>query len=161
MRVLIFRHAEKPEGAGDPHLSSLGWRRAGAMARRWRDWAGPAQGLFAAAARESSNRPVETVSLLATTLRLPILCDLATEQTDALAARLRAPDAPWRAGTALVCWRHETIPAIAAALGAPGVPGEWPAGDYDPLWCVSVAADGSVRLDTSGVLPGPEGSSGP
>lgn len=67
-RVLLLRHAEKPKGDNDPHLSDRGHERAAALAVRIPHVFGRPDQLFATAPSSESNRPVETLTPLSSAL---------------------------------------------------------------------------------------------
>jgi broad specificity phosphatase PhoE len=72
--IFIIRHGEKPEGKGDPHLSAAGWDRAWKLASK-PEGIGPPTHVFAAAASPEGNRPVETISPLASALGLTMAAE--------------------------------------------------------------------------------------
>jgi hypothetical protein len=144
---MIIRHAEKPDadgntavnesGQADPRsLIPRGWQRAGAWAELFQPSLGqqtklprPAAIFASAPAKQhddngsKSRRPLETVSPLAAKLGIAVDTRFSKGDEQALAAEIGGLD-----GVVLVCWQHEDIPAIAAALApAPaGVPARWP-----------------------------------
>lgn len=148
--ILIIRHAEKPDGASrgiddtgaedSKSLTPRGWQRAGA----WAEFFAPARDCAAAiptpttifaAAPESrketkasndgskSRRPLQTVSPLARKLKLAP--DLRFSKGDEEAV---ADAAAKNGGIVLICWQHEDIARISAALRPrpDGVPTDWP-----------------------------------
>lgn len=159
-KIMLIRHAEKPEdggaqgvsllGAADDHeLIVRGWQRAGALVRLFNPVGGrPAvQGLavptavFASAAvhGENSLRPQHTVMPLCEDLRTIPNIAFVPEDHAGLAEAILA-----QAGPVLVSWHHEDIPGIVHAL-APGVvcPAAWPHDRFDLVWVLDRA--GSER----------------
>jgi len=45
----------------------------------------------------------------------------------------------------LICWEHKILRDIAKGFGVADVP-EWPDEQYDRVWVISFAADGSTTL---------------
>jgi hypothetical protein len=158
--ILIMRHADKPEPGGDsgvdavglPDKNSLtprGWQRAGI----WAELFAPSLGqqsvlpgptaIFASAPASKaeflaghggskSRRPLETISPLAAKLGINVDLRFAKGQEADLAAAISLPD-----GVVLVCWQHEDIDAIAAALSPQpqGVPDGWPGDRFNVVFC--------------------------
>jgi hypothetical protein len=156
--ILLIRHAEKPEAARDirgvdidghenpAELSVAGWQRSGALPRLF----SPAQAaemlprpdvIFAAASHARSARPVRTVQLLAQMFGLELRDRHGSEDVDALVQEIRSCT-----GVVMVCWRHETIAAIARAFldDTSPVP-EWDAQRFDMVWVLSLT-DGRWTL---------------
>jgi hypothetical protein len=107
--------------------------------------------LFAAADSAKSSRPRETLEPLARAFDLPI--DASTSDVNAVAERLRDVQSD---AVVLISWRHQTLPALAHALGASDVPASWPANIYDRIWRLTPMVDGAVRLADlpMGLMPG-------
>jgi broad specificity phosphatase PhoE len=133
-KIIIIRHAEKPNDDTDPHLAPAGWKRAWALSSN-PGLVGPPSVIFAAAASLGSNRPVETISPLAAALGLSIDATISDHEIERLSAKLRA----LAEGTvALVCWHHERIPKLARELGVSNAPRDY--GDvYDQVWELTAA----------------------
>lgn len=134
-RILLIRHAEKPEGRsrgvnqdGSPDDKSLtvrGWERAGALIAQFAN----AKSLFAS--HSSSNRPRETLEPLAQKLNLEL--DLAFGKGDEqrLAKAAKACD-----GVVVICWQHEYMSAVANAIlgDSTTAPQKWPEDRFDVTW---------------------------
>jgi len=153
--VLLIRHAEKPDGPGgtgltpcghaDPaSLTVRGWQRAGALAALFASnpllapWMPSPDKIYASAFREGgghSRRPEQTVQPLARKLGVPVDLCWALHQEEAFADALARS-----VGTALVCWQHQGLAALARAIAAPQrvteLPAEWswPDDRYDVIW---------------------------
>lgn len=158
--ILLLRHAEKPgvlTGAGvdpmgraDPsRLAVRGWQRAGALAALLAgathpDLPAPAR-LYAAASTARSCRCEDTLAPLARKLGLVTDTSFTRGQEQALADQLTAGGQP-----ALVCWKHEGLPALARCLvnvTLPiALPAEWPDTRYDLIWRLTQHA-GQWRLE--------------
>ena len=156
--VMIIRHGEKPDGSdpgvdanGHPDDSSLtatGWNRAQHLV----NLLDPAQGapraglarpsaIYAAAANSNGDgtRTRETVGPLADALGIPVNTSFGKGDEQALIEHVIA-----QPGTALICWQHGEIPAIAAAFPSvtPTPPAQWPADRFDVIWTFSRTPDG-------------------
>jgi hypothetical protein len=167
--IMIIRHGEKPLGPGPPDgvtmdgvpdpesLTPVGWARAGALVPLFAPPAGPTgRGLARPTAVFASNRSgpaggsareEETVIILAARLGVELNTDYGAGEEDRLVGALALCPGP-----ALVCWKHDLIPAIANGLGdvSPAVPRAWPEDRFDLVW-VFVRTHEGVR----GARPGP------
>jgi phosphohistidine phosphatase SixA len=115
--VLLVRHAEKAAGpAGDPALSEAGTRRAAALAAALEN-AG-----VTAIVTTQLRRTKETAAPLAAKLGLTPEVVPAGGDADAHAAAVAAAVRRHAGGVVLVVGHSNTVPAIAAALGAPRLP---------------------------------------
>jgi hypothetical protein len=155
--ILLIRHAEKlPAG---PHLSMLGARRAEALPQLFGGTAAAAPHdlprpafLFAARATRKSNRPVETLTPLSEALRVPIDSKFDDADYKGLARLLLGGK---YAGTVVVVsWRHDSLPALAKALGAKPPDKTWPDAQFDRVWRIDYREGGPVLTDVpQGLLP--------
>ena len=152
--IILLRHAEKPDarcngvgvdGRADVHsLTPRGWQRAGALVALLSPnpllssrLPTPSK-IYASAFREGgghSRRPEQTMLPLAAKLGLTVDLTWALGQEREIGAGLAAG-----AGTTLVCWQHQGLPALARAIMAPqflaALPEgwKWPAECYDVIW---------------------------
>jgi hypothetical protein len=155
--IMLIRHAEKPaegeqgvnhRGHPDPtSLSVTGWMRAGGLVRLFNvpdeRTAMPhlvrPQFLVAARATDSrpSTRPRDTLQPLAQALGVAIDETLAADDPPhTVAAHLRQLPGP-----VLVCWRHDTLPALAnELLQRAEAPGRWPEHTCDMVWVLEQAS---------------------
>lgn len=161
--VLIIRHAEKP--ATGQGLSPRGQQRAEAYKDYFTNFTVDSkrlepQALFAAKDSENSHRPRLTVEPFAKAAKLPIDTRFASNQSDHLAADLRATE---QGKVVLVCWHQAVIPDLLRALGEKPkklLPnGEWPDSVYDWVILLSYDQDGrlvpaSSKRITEHLLPG-------
>ena len=138
--IMLIRHAEDNENS--PSLSARGWQRTGALVRLFapldpqmlRKHLATPRHIVAARSDERSSRPVDTVRPLAEMLGLPVDDSLSGDDPPARVAQaLRALDTPL-----LVCWRHDTLPALADALlqRAGDTPPKWPDERHDVVWVI-------------------------
>jgi hypothetical protein len=157
-KIMVIRHGEKPQGASVPYgvtiegvqdaesLLVAGWTRAGALAVLFAPARGPLQSpglavpqyVFAApdAAGSASERPMETVSIVAQKLKLATDSKYSVGDETALSAAAMACD-----GVVLVGWEHDHIPLIAnAILGNPTAPQRWPGNRFDMVWVFDLDA---------------------
>ena len=89
VKILIMRHAEKPDDPSDPNLSPEGQDRAKALVTWYPETFGPPDVIFAAAISKHSERPIQTVQPLADALGLELLTPYADENYAALAEALQ------------------------------------------------------------------------
>jgi broad specificity phosphatase PhoE len=155
-KIMLIRHAEKPNGDGTPGLmpdgaqnpkalNALGWTRANALVGLFAPanealprppLARPAS-LFASGSE--SLRPRQTITPLAAALNLPV-ATLPKGQEAELVAEVKAAQGP-----ALISWQHEAIPEIATLIRgrADGLPPVWPGRRFDLVWVFDLNADGT------------------
>jgi hypothetical protein len=168
---MVIRHGEKPaktdpaagiDLSGRPDIHSLtaqGWTRAAYLVGLFGGGGGPAQlprpaVIYAFGPGKGDGegtRPRETVGPLAAALDIPVDTTFSRGQETALAQRAAS-----QVGPTLICWRHESIPAIGAAFApaSPAPPASWPDEVYDRVW-VFTAGDGGWRFeDVSQMLGG-------
>ena len=153
-QIILIRHAEKPPDPENPHLSHAGVKRAGqlvsfittdpAMTRF-----GLPVAVFATQATKHDNgqRTQETVAPLARALKLPVQTPYLAKDYAALAKVILATPA-YAGKTVLICWNHEEIPPLAAALGVTPEPPKWKGSVFDQVYVISYP-DGQARLVTT------------
>ncbi|MBV9997542.1 MAG: histidine phosphatase family protein [Verrucomicrobia bacterium] len=139
-KILIMRHAEKPEAHRDPHLSPEGEERAARLVTYIPETFGIPDFLFATQESPDSNRPFETLKPLSDQVGIPIDQTFSDGQHKALAEELLS-DPRYNGALALVCWHHEKIPKLAAELGAipSEVPDPWDDAVYDLVLALEYA----------------------
>lgn len=142
--VLLIRHGEKPTDINDSHLSQDGLARATMLAIEIPRLYPALSSLFATAESKHSLRPIETVTPLGIATGLPVSHTLADEQYPDLAFALL--DGGYAGQTILVCWHHGRIPELARLLGAQDAPTTWDDSDFDHIWQLDYAVDGTVRF---------------
>jgi hypothetical protein len=144
--ILLMRHAEKPPGESHAHLSGAGRARARRLARSIPALWGRPDFLFAAADKSGSVRPRETLEPLAAALGLEINRHFSDRDSAGFAAKLLT-DPAFNGKRILVCWRHDALPTLARALGAPPglCPDPWPDGLYDLVLRLDYGADGNPQ----------------
>lgn len=151
-RIVLMRHAEKPDDPGDPHLSPAGKKRAQKISQ-WLEtnyYSATNRDnlvLFAAepTRRGRSLRCEETLTPFSKLSGLPINTPCAAADYATLAHRLQT-DASLRGKTVVICWVHEYMPEFAAALGVRPRPDKWKGEDYDSAYLIQFR-DGKAVLE--------------
>ena len=153
-RIVLIRHGEEPRNAADPHLSKDGRARAKAFVDfMTHDPAmlrlGTPAAIFATATTKDNNgqRTQETVTPLASALRLPVLTPYHSKDYEKLAKRVLSD--PSLAGkTVVICWNHEWLPQLAAALGVSPEPTGWKGKVYDLVYVITYKSRRAVLTTT-------------
>jgi hypothetical protein len=139
--ILIIRHAEKPDDEGDPHLSAAGRARARMLAEELPSLYPTLHRLFATAPSKASNRPYETIVPLAAATGLKIDSSFTDKQHAELSEHILKHLNEYAGKTVLICWHHETIPAIArGGFGQQSAPARWPKQIFDQIWQIDYVA---------------------
>lgn len=151
--IVLIRHAEKPDDPDDPHLSPEGVQRAERLVQYvTTDPVMASVGLpvavFATRTTKHDNgqRTQETVAPLARALKLTVLTPYLGKDYTAL-ARLILASPEYAGKTVLICWNHETIPQLAAALGVTPEPPKWKGKVYNHVYVISYR-NGAAELTT-------------
>jgi hypothetical protein len=173
-KIMLIRHAEKPNGDGDPGLmpngaenpralSATGWKRANALAGLFN----PPDGALARpplakpsslfASGSESLRPKQTIAPLAAVLNLSVRTFLKGQEVELVAAAKGADD------PILISWQHEAIPEIAALIcsRADDIPPRWPSHRFDLIWAFDLQASGTWRFTQLPELVMPGDSTAP
>lgn len=148
-KIMLIRHAEKPNGVDDgvsptgkqgtQHLSPRGWQRAGALTALF---AHPASTMahqplakpdHLFALRDGSRRSMQTVSPLSDKPGIPVQPGMKGHEAELAEKAAALP------GVVLIAWQRERIPLIAARLlaGSPDerqYPKVWPPDCFDMVW---------------------------
>ena len=145
--VLLIRHAEETKG---PHLNGDGRARAEALPGLFPTRFAKPTALYAAKSTANSLRCLETIEPLAKALQIRVDHSFVDAKFNALAKSILSND-----GVVLVCWKHDGLPALAAALGVKQPPA-WPSKQYDHIWQITYSPDGSAALKdiSQRLLPG-------
>ncbi|MBI5766981.1 MAG: hypothetical protein HZA93_04250 [Verrucomicrobia bacterium] len=149
-QIIFLRHAEKPDSGID--LSEKGRERAQALVALFTQDAralehGPAAVIYAMkqARLTTSARPIQTIEPTARALGLTVDARFTRDEVSAVArALLMDPRADGK--TVIVCWEHDAIPKILAALGWRKGPDQWPGKSYDRLWVLDFAGGRPARF---------------
>ncbi|WP_426424174.1 hypothetical protein [Bradyrhizobium genosp. A] len=125
-QVLVMRHAEKPDDAGDPNLSPAGFQRAENLVPYVQEKFGKPSFLFAAATSAKSRRPLQTIQPLSNALSVAVDASIGDKDYEQLAVKLLNGQ-QYEGCLTVVCWHHEKIRELAHALRAQH-------GDYPDPW---------------------------
>jgi hypothetical protein len=159
-KVILIRHAEKPNGNGRvlgveeagradaTQLSVRGWQRAGALVRYFApanasvaDGIATPSVIFACKPYGAANsvRPLSTVWPLGQMLGIAVNQEIGKHDVPALLEAVKSSS-----GTVLICWSHKLIACIVRGLagGMPGLPEEWPANRFDLVWVLDRTGTG-------------------
>jgi hypothetical protein len=152
--IILIRHAEKPADPDDPHLSPEGVERAKllvsfittdpAMIKL-----GSPVAVFATRTtkHDDGQRTQETVLPLSRALKLPVQTPFLGKDFADLATLILTSRA-YAGKTIVICWNHEVIPQLAAALGVTPEPPKWKRSVFDQVYVISYR-DGKATLATS------------
>ncbi|HKP36688.1 MAG TPA: hypothetical protein VJT71_07510 [Pyrinomonadaceae bacterium] len=152
-KIMLIRHAEKPEQGADTQgvtlkgerskesLAVRGWQRAGALTSIF----APSDGHFQHAAlakpkflyaskalkRKGSKRSIQTITPLAEKLNLKINDDFPRSQFENMLEEVYLCN-----GVVLICWQREYIPNIADYIlnNDETAPRVWPEDRFDMVW---------------------------
>ena len=142
-QIIVIRHAEKPDDPQALHLSKKGEARAKSLVEfLTKDPHAIKHGLptVLLASRPThkgtGQRPRETLQPLATQLQLEI--EIPFESKDYAQLARQVLTTPQYSGkTVVICWVHEHLPALAAALGVTPEPSKWKDADYNSAYVIS------------------------
>ena len=153
-QIVLIRHAEKPDDPNDPHLSPTGIKRAEqfvsfvttnpTMTRF-----GKPVAVYATKTTKDDNgqRTQETVAPLAAALKRSVLTPYHGKEYAELAKEVLGNPA-YAGKTVVICWNHEEIPELAAALGVTPQPPKWKGTVFDEVYVISYR-DGKTTLTTT------------
>jgi len=152
--IVLIRHAEKPDDSENPHLSEAGVKRAQALVSFITQDAqmtrlGRPVAVFATQTTKDDNgqRTQETVAPLAAALHLSVQTPFHGKDYAEL-AKLILSNTTFAGKTVVVCWNHEHIPELAAALGVRPTPSKWRGSVFDSVYVISYK-NGNAVLTTS------------
>jgi phosphohistidine phosphatase SixA len=120
-RILIMRHAEKPDDDDNPNLTPAGYRRAANLATYIPEKYGRPDFIFAASTSKNSARPFETLVPLSQKTGVPIDTEFKDKDYDRLAYVL-THDNRFANKLVVVAWHHGKIPELTQSLNAPPSP---------------------------------------
>jgi hypothetical protein len=151
-RIILLRHAEKPTNPALVNLTEQGQKRATRLAK-WLTQ-GKALGtnglpaaLYAAAPTPHgrSVRCMETLKPTADRLALPLRTSYPAADYLRLARDILR-DRSLKEKTVVICWVHECLPELAAALGVKPQPPKWKDKDFESAYVITFP-DGKASLD--------------
>jgi len=129
-RILIMRHAEKPDYPDDPNLTPAGFSRAQTLPKFILEQYGKPDYIFAAANSKKSMRPCETAAPLSQATGVPVDASFRDKDYKQLAETLLS-DPRFQGKLIVVVWHHADIPELAHSLQAKE-------GTYPEKWDSSV-----------------------
>jgi phosphohistidine phosphatase SixA len=145
--ILLMRHAEKPEGEGDPHLSAVGQARAKKLASYIPAKFWVPDFIIAAADSPESVRPRETVEPLSRQTDTRIQADIKDGDYGDLAGRIMGGRYPQ--GRGVVCWHHGKIPELLQVLEVEGdYPNPWNPEVFNLLLQIDFTGGGKPKVST-------------
>jgi broad specificity phosphatase PhoE len=133
-RIILMRHADKPDDRDDPDLSEAGVTRAKHLATYIPQTFGKPDYIIATAHSKHSDRPTETVKPLAEAIGVSVQHDIEDKDFEDLVEEIFSAPA-YHGKTIVICWHHGTLSAIAVLLGAPtgSYPDPWPDDTYNVI----------------------------
>jgi hypothetical protein len=159
--MFLIRHAEKPEsGTG---LSREGQKRADAYVKYFQSLKDPKgkairwDHLFACKDSENSDRPVLTITPLATALEKKIHHEFKDKLFAELVTHFQQNAKLYAGSNIVICWHHGKILDLAGAMGAsPGTlpsssnwPKQWPGTVFGWLLQMYYKPDGTLDLKST------------
>ncbi len=153
-QIILIRHGEQPDNNKNPHLSNAGLQRANDLVPFIRTDPqmtryGAPVALFATRTtkHDTGVRTQETLVPLAKALKLPIQNPFLGSHYAELAKAILSNPA-YSGKTVLICWNHENIPQLTAALGIKPEPPKWKGKVFDQVYIISYP-NGVPTLRTS------------
>lgn len=150
-QVILIRHGEKPPvGNG---LSPEGQNRALALVSFFTKAPevlkyGLPVAIYAPrpGTEDSSVRSIQTMTPLASALKLSIHTDYEHEQYAQMVEEVKSNPA-YTGKMVLICWEHKDIPEIARAFGAEGALRKWHGDVFDRAWLLTFEPGGRVAFE--------------
>jgi hypothetical protein len=155
-QILLIRHGEKPNSQAETGLSVAGQARSMAYVVYFQNFEINSKPikidhLFATAPTDHSNRPYLTIQPLAQQLDLKINNQFNnTDQDIAALVKFLLDEQQFNNSNILVCWHHERLLEMAAALGAlkGTLPVDWSPEIFGWVILLSYGAKGEVISST-------------
>lgn len=149
-QVVIIRHAEKPSKGNN--LDTRGRERAAAYVPFFQEnkeifTFGHPVAIYAMkpSKEDPSERPVETVTPLAESLKITINKNYERNDYKKMVGEIKS-DKSYNDKMVLICWEHHLIPEIARAFGALQAPGLWQGTVFDRLWMITFSKTGKATF---------------
>ena len=152
--IILVRHGDEPTDPNNPHLAPAGVKRSQdlmtfitkdpAMVRLGRPFAA-----FATKTTKHGDgqRTQETITPLAHALNLQVQTPYQSSDFAPLAKAILA-DPAYAGKTIIICWNHEELPQLAAALGVTPMPPKWKASVYDLVYIISYQGRRPILRET-------------
>lgn len=142
-QIILLRHADKPDDPQNPHLSPAGVKRSERLVGFITDDPamkrfGPPVAIYATRTTKDDDgqRTQETVAPLARALKLQVQTPALGKNYDVVAREVLGNPA-YAGKTVLICWNHEEIPQLAAALGVRPMPAKWKGSVFDAVYVIT------------------------
>lgn len=150
LRIVIIRHGEKPD-TGD-HLTCQGENRALQLPSVLERKFGIPDHVYVPSISSGKSqdhaRMFETAIPLVVKYHLKVNSEFEVDAGPAIANQVFG-----RRGTVLMVWQHESIPALASALGV-GNPPKWKKKDFDSIWIITYrGGKAALALDRESLNP--------
>ncbi len=142
--VSLIRHAEEPTSG--PDLDDRGRARANALVGLFQHPITFPNAIFAAKTSKQSARPVQTCEPIAKAVGVTIDSQFDEQEFKQLARSILQSNGP-AGGMVVVCWKRETMPQLAKALGVDNPPSEWPNEQYDHVWRITYSNGKAILKD--------------
>ena len=154
-QIILIRHAEKPADEDNPHLSAKGVQRAKQLVAFLTTYPamtkfGPPVAIYATETTKHDDgvRTQETMAPLAKALRLPVQTPYLSKNYASLAEAILANGA-YAGKTIVICWNHQVIPELVAALGVMPRPPKWKGGVFDRVYLITYPGGKATLMETS------------
>lgn len=152
-QIILIRHAEKPDDPDDPHLSQAGLKRAERLvsfittSRAMKKFGVPVATFATQTTKDHHGvRTQETLAPLARALKLRVQTPCHGKDYAEL-AKLVLKNPAHANRTVVICWNHEEISELTAALGVKPEPPKWKDSVFDLVYIISYR-DGKAALAT-------------
>jgi phosphohistidine phosphatase SixA len=154
-QIILVRHADKPLDPADPHLSPAGIERAKRLATflttdpTMTKFGSPVA-IYATQTTKHDDgvRTQETMVPLARKLGIQVQTPFLGKEYGAF-ARMILSGSLYAGRTIVICWNHETLPELAAALGVSPMPRKWKGAVFDQVYVITYSTSGKAELRIS------------
>lgn len=141
-RILVMRHAEKPDSDRDNNLAFAGYTRASKLPGYITSQFGRPDYIFVAADSKHSSRCSQTGLPLSRATGVPLSSSFRDEDYENLAQALTS-DQQFRGKLIVVIWHHAKLPELVQALGAKdgSHPSKWKSSVFNQIWELDYAGN--------------------
>jgi hypothetical protein len=150
LRVILIRHAEKPEYGGD--LSCQGMNRAKLLpALLYSRFGLPSTTYIPAPKKDDTRQSRMYQTIIPFISKYHLRLNSTYEEKDFTGI---ARDILSKKGTILVVWDHSRLPGVARALGIQDDELNWSSKDYDGIWIITFpGGKASLKKEKEGLKP--------